>query len=75
MLYILKKGIGILDSFIAELQKESVEIPSQALRTTKMNGALSRIRFLLSLLNITNSYSPPPTRLYLNQLWILSPIL
>ena len=75
MLCVLKKGTEILNSFTAELHKENVEIPSQASRTTKMNGVLSRIRFLLSLLNITNSYSPPPTRLYLIQPWTLFPIL
>ena len=74
MLYTLKKGIKILDSFIAELHKESVETPFQAPRIEMRNGAHRWIRFLLLLLSIIDSFLHRLTQMHLRLIWTPFPI-
>ena len=74
MLYTLKKGIKILDSFIAELHKGRVETPFQASRIKMRNGAHRQIRFLLLLLSIINSFLHPLIRMHLGLIWTPFPI-
>ena len=69
MLCILKREIGILGSFIAELHKGSVETPFQVSRFEMRNGAHKRIRFLPFLLIIISNYLHLQTQKHLRQIW------
>ena len=65
----LKREIGILGSFIAELHKGSVETPFQVSRIEMRNGAHKQTKFLPFLLSIISSYLHLQTRKHLRQIW------